>query len=62
MVIVRTIILALNQAVDDWLNMLFKRLSIIEQCNQLWMVVCLNFIILCTNSHGDLAWLQLEGI
>ena len=36
-----------------WLEA-FKRLSTIEPCKQLLMVVCRNLITLCTNSHGDL--------
>ena len=31
-------------------------------CEHLWMVVCWNLITLRTNSHGDLTWLQLEGL
>mgnify|MGYP003686635957 CR=1 FL=1 len=40
---------------------LLKRLSTIEPCKQLWMVVCWNLITIRTNSHGDLTWFQLEG-
>ena len=39
----------------------FKKLSTIEPCKQLWMVACWNWVTLCTNSHDDLTWLQLEG-
>ena len=29
---------------------------------KLWMVVCWNLFELCSNSHGDLSWLQSEGV